>query len=1055
MSTNPHSPDSDKKKRVFQGPVAWLLGRQLLASLKGTLLYTAFGSKLDARDWMHAEEYPANNQDEAEQQWQRQLNAVSDVATARDFWRGEQKEFWFDYIADTGDSMRATYSIAYLCLSDLLLEASTTPSDVPHLSAYYPSLKFIAHPDAPTAKSDEYPNADLNRTEAKGQEVRLPRGQFLMVGGDTTYHLSDYEGLHVRFQTPFSWAFDDIRKDGRLWKEDVKEWDDLRRPLFGIPGNHDYYDQLDGFRRQFHRPVKRDAEPLKGRPFDAPQLMIPGFVRHQSASYVALRLPFDWLLWALDTEVGKIDERQRNFFCAIKVEGDKSIKDKGKPPKLIVATCAPTTVFGKYPDKDDEKSAKAFFQLSLPRPFLDPDTTTEEDGPTDLEAGQCRLDISGDVHHYARYWGADSGHRPRQGNPEPKHIPYYASVVSGLGGAFHHPSTTYAREVSEQVLYPSVTESRREVARKIFDLWNIIWGGGVWAIGFMLAFLLFFAATIGKSSSQAVTNFLPLVATGISDWTIIKPTVATPANRLDSLDQVIPVRRHWPLTIFSAQNYNLGLSTKSKALPKGPDGQEPCVGSYAHFWGKCYVSHPPEYWWGTVLAALSLGILLLAIILTERIYEVYRKQEEVRMEAAPSENDEKPVAKSDRRFRQFISRLFAAAMTIRSTLRGNFTETEMGTKEDYLKLMMQFSIIAWSCVILSILTLWISILIFDPLRDFLTPYGNSMLVIVTLAWAAMAAFLALRYSDWLSRMASKITIKLRYWALVWVLSIAAVLGIIFGFALFGQNNTASDLVTDVLLMSVSLLVFVGLTFLGIYKVNEMKKGWKWGSIGGALGVFHALIQLFIPYLIVRKGNWLAWAIWLVLMIAMPFVGRWFMRNNWAWLLAGAWLFFGTLMLLLPYIGFSILKRMWVFSPGFLNEFRKEQGAVIPLLLQIVQGLGIQAGDLERPSGWVFLAACFIAGAIGFLMACMWLSWYLAVALLLNGHNNEAGGAARIEKFKQFIRFRLTERDLTGFVIAVDEPKEHGTQLRPKLIDVIYLKPKQGAKAKASGTHAGP
>lgn len=66
---------------------------------------------------------------------------------------------------------------------------------------------------------------------------------------------------------------------------------------------------------------------------------------------------------------------------------------------------------------------------------------------------------------------------------------------------------------------------------------------------------------------------------------------------------------------------------------------------------------------------------------------------------------------------------------------------------------------------------------------------------------------------------------------------------------------------------------------------------------------------------------------------------------------------------------------------------------------------------------------------------------LAVALLFHGHNNEAGDAARIEKFKQFMRFRLTEHDLTGFVIAVDEPKQSGSQLKPRLIDVIYLTPK--------------
>ncbi len=76
-----------------------------------------------------------------------------------------------------------------------------------------------------------------------------------MVGGDTSYHLSDYATLGSRFYQPFKWAFEDLWK--RLQAEgrtDESENLTRRRPIFGIPGNHDYYDQLDGFRRQFLRP---------------------------------------------------------------------------------------------------------------------------------------------------------------------------------------------------------------------------------------------------------------------------------------------------------------------------------------------------------------------------------------------------------------------------------------------------------------------------------------------------------------------------------------------------------------------------------------------------------------------------------------------------------------------------------------------------------------------------------------------------------------------------------------------------------------------------------
>jgi hypothetical protein len=85
----------------------------------------------------------------------------------------------------------------------------------------------------------------------------LPRGEFLMIGGDTAYHLSDYMTLATRIQQPFQWAFDDLKKNLGL------KFDPSRRPLFGIPGNHDYYDQLDGFRRQFRHPFwdkREDAD---------------------------------------------------------------------------------------------------------------------------------------------------------------------------------------------------------------------------------------------------------------------------------------------------------------------------------------------------------------------------------------------------------------------------------------------------------------------------------------------------------------------------------------------------------------------------------------------------------------------------------------------------------------------------------------------------------------------------------------------------------------------------------------------------------------------------
>ena len=90
-------------KREFEPPVAWLLGQQLLAGMKWIALYSSYGEKLDARDWMRAEPV-------------KRFKSV----------KGD--EFWFDYIADSGDGQKAVYNIAYLCQGDLWLpQADSQP----------------------------------------------------------------------------------------------------------------------------------------------------------------------------------------------------------------------------------------------------------------------------------------------------------------------------------------------------------------------------------------------------------------------------------------------------------------------------------------------------------------------------------------------------------------------------------------------------------------------------------------------------------------------------------------------------------------------------------------------------------------------------------------------------------------------------------------------------------------------------------------------------------------------------------------------------------------
>jgi hypothetical protein len=371
------------KPEGFLSPVAWLFGRQYLTSFKSALLYIAFTGKLDHRDWMKAEIIPPGRSPQEIDEFWRAWNET--WKESEDGNPESEKEFWFDYIADTGDGQKAVYSIAYLCMSDL----GVSPN--PQLGE---ALDFVSQPDSATLKAEG--------------KMLLPRGTFLFVGGDTSYHIADYGNLGNRFQNPFWWAFNDLLKKARAQSVLLK----LPRVLLGIPGNHDWYDSLDGFNRQFRRPAAGEqANTAGGR---SPQLIIPTFSRQQEASYLALRLPFDWWFWGLDTEEGVIDYRQFEFF--------KNIQATFAPRKLIVATPEPTTSYGKFASEDENQS-RTFAALGLERPFLK--------NPEPLGEGKCRVDLSGDIHHYARYWGA---------TPASQETSNYTSVMSGGGGAFFSTS---------------------------------------------------------------------------------------------------------------------------------------------------------------------------------------------------------------------------------------------------------------------------------------------------------------------------------------------------------------------------------------------------------------------------------------------------------------------------------------------------------------------------------------------------------------------------------------------------------------------------------------
>ncbi|HEX8495505.1 MAG TPA: metallophosphoesterase, partial [Pyrinomonadaceae bacterium] len=426
-------PSRPVHKHGFSKPVAWLLGRQLLSAVKWMLLFAAFQGRLDIRDWMKTE-----------------VIAFPEPA--------EGDEFWFDYFADSGDGQMAMYSLAYLFMSDLWAEGSAdTPPPV---------------------------NSELGFESSAQRKYLLPRGEFLVDAGDASYHIADYSTLAYRFQLPFIWAYRDLVKGGKLAGEG------RRRPVFGVPGNHDYYDELDGFNRQFREPASYEETQTKttpNRPGSKPQLSLPSFERRQHASYIALQLPFGWWLWGLDVWLGKLDIRQQEFF--------KRLNNHQPPDKLIVTTHNSTTVMGRRAQETDEL-AMVFEDLGLEQTFL-------ENGPK-IPEGRCRLDLSGHTHYYARYWGP----KAEDAAPEAPSENNYASVVAGLGGASLSSWQPSLKEIKEQVLYPNQRLSLIEVTKRILNPFNIMSGGNIWLLGLVITMALYFAAIIAPNSKQVIDGLL-------------------------------------------------------------------------------------------------------------------------------------------------------------------------------------------------------------------------------------------------------------------------------------------------------------------------------------------------------------------------------------------------------------------------------------------------------------------------------------------------------------------------------------------------------------------
>jgi len=296
-------------------------------------------------------------------------------------------------------------------------------------------------------------------------EATLPRGDVLLFGGDTAYPVATTEEIYRRVVQPWN----------EVLRGPTVDRTARRRVLLGIPGNHDWYDGLDGFGRLFRKRPPR-AEPEEGeaiptpesRPPSAPppsgmgrlarrlhldelrgsieiiagilrgvkalwsgrdvehrrRLAIDGYDPVQEASFWALPLAPGLDLWGVDRQLGRLDYRQRSYF-----QGRR--RDGGSPGGVWLVAPDPALSHGE-PWVHGQKMLGAC-GLSFER---------------DRVLYQC-----GDMHHYERRVLGDSMH-----------------VISGGGGAFLHGTRIVPDPSPAAVAYPDARTTRRLALQVPFRL---------------------------------------------------------------------------------------------------------------------------------------------------------------------------------------------------------------------------------------------------------------------------------------------------------------------------------------------------------------------------------------------------------------------------------------------------------------------------------------------------------------------------------------------------------------------------------------------------------
>ncbi len=335
-----------------------------------------------------------------------------------------ERDLWLDFVADTGDDVAVSRAVARLVFAEY-----------------------------------ELPDPD-----AEGSFLCAPRGEILLFGGDTAYPVATAQEITNRVIVPFNQILETLPPGPA-------------RVLLGIPGNHDWYDGLDGFARMFRRTaddeegvarpsvvgisqrmIERYAEWarqfVRGGTIEKPKaLALTGYQPVQSASYFALPLTSRLHLSAVDRQLRSLDSRQVRYFDAW----------RARSPDVSQLVLLPDPLFA----------------FGAPSPT---GTAMVEALNLDLETKPHFL-LSGDVHHYERMTHGSALH-----------------VTAGGGGAFLHPAPLRRQQrLSAEMEWPTVAQSRLLLLQVP---WKVMRGNSGFLPHFVLAALFLPAMDLGLNHFQ-------------------------------------------------------------------------------------------------------------------------------------------------------------------------------------------------------------------------------------------------------------------------------------------------------------------------------------------------------------------------------------------------------------------------------------------------------------------------------------------------------------------------------------------------------------------------